>query len=205
MDQESAIISLFESSKVGVAFISTLTQTFNPLAMNIMEVPQQAGSGIMWEGNNVVTNYHVVQQQKDLLVTFITANNSRASYRATLRGFDQDKDIAVLQLSPSADLSSIPSPMKLGSSNGLRSGQFVLAIGNPFGLDQTVTSGIVSGLGRQVRSPTGNMLFDLVQIDAAINPGNSGGPLLNSNGEVIGMNTALYSPNGAFAGVSYYK
>ena len=129
------------------------------------------------------------------------ADNS--TWEATLLGFDQDKDLAVLKIADPATKRAPPGlrPIALGSSAGLSVGQRSFAIGNPFGLDQTLTTGVVSGVGRDIRSITGRTIRDVVQTDAAINPGNSGGPLLDSRGRLIGVNTVIYSPSGASAGV----
>ncbi|KAF6002027.1 hypothetical protein F1559_003532 [Cyanidiococcus yangmingshanensis] len=122
------------------------------------------------------------------------------TYPARLVGYDADKDVAVLKIdAPSETLH----PVVLGSSAGLRVGQRAYAIGNPFGLNETMTQGIISGLGREIRSPTGRPINNVLQTDSAINPGNSGGPLLDSQGRVIGMTTAIYSPSGASAGVGF--
>jgi len=131
------------------------------------------------------------------------ADNS--TWEATLLGYDQDKDLAVLKICDPASGRAPPGlrPIALGSSAGLQVGQRTFAIGNPFGLDQTLTSGIVSGVGRDIRSLTGRTIRDVVQTDAAINPGNSGGPLLDSRGRCVGLNTVIYSPSGASAGVGF--
>jgi S1-C subfamily serine protease len=124
------------------------------------------------------------------------------AYPATLTGFDVDKDVAVLKVDVDGSDAKKPIPLKVGRSQDLRVGQSVLALGNPFGLDLTLTTGIISGLGREVRAPSGRPISDVVQTDASINPGNSGGPLLNSRGKVVGLNTAIYStPAGASTGV----
>jgi S1-C subfamily serine protease len=129
-----------------------------------------------------------------------TTDYKRSTYKARVIGVDPGKDIAVLKVdAPVFDLY----PIELGKSDGLRVGQQALAIGNPFGLDHTLTAGIISGTGREVKSPTGRPISNVIQSDAAINPGNSGGPLLDAGGRVIGMNTAIYSPSGASAGIGF--
>lgn len=144
----------------------------------------------------MVTNYHVVHGARAALVTL--ADSSR--WPAQIVGVAPEFDLAVLKIdAPSRRLSPLP----VGSSYDLRVGQKVYAIGNPFGLDQTLTTGIISGLGRRIRSLTGHTIENVVQTDAAINPGNSGGPLLDSGGRLIGINTAIYSPSGVSAGVSF--
>ncbi|CAN0515987.1 unnamed protein product, partial [Ectocarpus sp. 8 AP-2014] len=115
-------------------------------------------------------------------------------------GYDPDKDVAVLKIDAPSELLR---PIALGVSNTLKVGQLALAIGNPFGLDHTLTMGVVSGLGREVKSPSGRPISNVIQTDAAINPGNSGGPLLDSVGRIIGMNTAIYSPSGGSAGIGF--
>jgi S1-C subfamily serine protease len=127
-------------------------------------------------------------------------NYMRSFYKATVVGVDPTKDIAVLKVEAPP---SLLRPIAVGSSKGLKVGQQALAIGNPFGLDHTLTVGIISGTGREVRSPIGRPITNVIQTDAAINPGNSGGPLLNSSGKLIGMNTAIYSPSGASAGIGF--
>lgn len=215
-DQENAMISLFERARPSVVYISTFMQTFNPLQLNVMEVPNQTGSGFVWDAfGHVVTNYHVLGSaplaQNDVQITFLNDDGFRETWRAKVRGVDADKDIAVLKLTEDTTdrrgrETSVRRPIRpisLGSSKNLRVGQFAIAIGNPFGLDQTLTTGVVSGLGRQVMSPTRKAIYNMIQTDAAINPGNSGGPLLDSSGQVIGMNTAIYSTSGASAGIGF--
>lgn len=125
---------------------------------------------------------------------------SRKVYKAKVVGVDPGKDIAVLKIdAPVFDLY----PIEVGTSTGLKVGQSAYAIGNPFGLDHTLTVGVISGIGREVRSPIGRPITNVIQTDAAINPGNSGGPLLNSAGKLIGMNTSIYSPSGASAGIGF--
>lgn len=204
MSVESELIDLYEQRRESVVFISKLSQSFNPLQWNMMEIPSLSGSGFVWDQDlgYIVTNYHVVENQKEMLVTFVNkTNGNRESFRANLHGSDKDKDIAVLKLQLNNQSLILPAALPLGNSTSVRVGQYAIAIGNPFGLDQTLTSGIISGLGRQIRSSTGNIIFDMIQSDCSINPGNSGGPLLDSSGRLIGMNTAILTPSGAFSGV----
>src|SRR5205085_2643773 len=126
--------------------------------------------------------------------------SDQSSWSARLVGFEADKDVAVLKIdAPASRLRALA----IGTSHDLKVGQKVFAIGNPFGLDHTLTTGVISALGREIRSVTGRPIRDVIQTDAAINPGNSGGPLLDSAGRLIGMNTAIYSPSGASAGVGF--
>jgi S1-C subfamily serine protease len=206
--QENAMINLFEKVRPSVVYVSTLLEAFNPMSMNVMEISSQTGSGFVWDSNgHIVTNYHVLGPTKsEVQITFLNDDGSRNARRAKVRGVDIDKDIAVLKLIEESDVQKNKQeiqPIALGSSKNLRVGQFAIAIGNPFGLDQTLTTGIVSGLGRQVASPSKKPIYNMIQTDAAINPGNSGGPLLDSSGAVIGMNTAIYSTSGASAGIGF--
>jgi S1-C subfamily serine protease len=159
-------------------------------------VPAGTGSGFVWDDRgHVVTNYHVVQDSDSQKVTL-----GDTQYDAKTVGFARDQDIAVLSIAaPPGRLV----PMRVGTSADLQVGQKVYAIGNPFGLDYTLTNGIVSALGRTIQGVSGATIFDVIQTDAAINPGNSGGPLLDSAGRLIGMNTAIYSPSGASAGIGF--
>jgi len=194
---EQATIELFRQSNPSVVFITTLTQRLDMWTLNVEEIPEGTGSGFIWdEAGHIVTNFHVVQRANAAQVTLSDHN----TYPASRVGVAPDFDLAVLRINaPRAKLRPIP----LGTSADLQVGQKVFAIGNPFGLDQTLTTGIVSALGRSIRSVTGRPLDDLIQTDAAINPGNSGGPLLDSAGRLIGVNTAIYSPSGSFAGIGF--
>ncbi|MDD4102001.1 MAG: trypsin-like peptidase domain-containing protein [Kiritimatiellae bacterium] len=163
----------------------------------IYEVPQGAGSGFVWDkSGHIVSNYHVVHQASTLTVTF--PDGSR--YEAKLVGIAPDYDLAVLQINAPPEKLI---PVELAVSRDLEVGQPVYAIGNPFGLDTTLSSGIVSALGRTITSMTDRRISDVIQTDAAINPGNSGGPLLDSQGLLVGVNTAILSPSGAYAGIGF--
>ncbi len=196
-EDEKATIRLFESSAPSVAFITTSQLRQDYWTRNVMEIPQGSGSGFVWDKDgHVITNYHVIQGADKAQVTLA----DRTTWDATLVGASPEKDLAVLKIdAPKSALRPIP----VGSSDNLLVGQSVLAIGNPFGLDQTLTTGIISALGREIKSVSGIPIRDVIQSDAAINPGNSGGPLLNSSGELIGVNTAIYSPSGASAGIGF--
>ena len=157
-----------------------------------------SGSGsILDKEGRILTNFHVVQEAEELVV----ALPNKKEYKARLLGADQDNDLAVIQINaPATELNVIP----LGSSAGLFVGQKVLAIGNPFGFDRTLTTGVVSGLARSLKSEiTGHLIESVIQTDAAINPGNSGGPLLNARGQLIGVNTMIYSPTGGSVGIGF--
>ncbi len=162
-------------------------------------VPEEGtGSGFVYDGKgHIVTNYHVIENADELLVTFASGD----VHPAEVVGADQMNDLAVLRVDANANL---PQPLQLGDSDDLRVGQFVVAIGNPFGLEQTLTTGVVSALGRVIESPEGNSFIgEAIQTDAAINPGNSGGPLLDLLGRVIGVNSQIISPSGASAGIGF--
>jgi len=166
-----------------------------------MEVPQGSGSGFVWDTDgHVVTNYHVIAKAQTATVTL---GAQGASYQAKLIGAEPEYDIAVLKIDAPSSSSAPLVPVKLASSADLLVGQSVAAIGNPFGLDHTLTTGIVSALGREVQGVGGRPIKGCVQTDAAINPGNSGGPLLDSGGRLIGVNTMIYSPSGASAGIGF--
>ena len=194
--EERATIAVFDQASESVVFITTAALRRDFWSMNVFEVPQGSGSGFVWDGEgHIVTNYHVIASAS--AITVVTAD--RAEHKATVVGVDEDHDLAVLQIKGAAALRPIP----LGASNGLRVGQRVLAIGNPFGLDHTLTTGVVSALGRSIDSMNGRTIEDVIQTDAAINPGNSGGPLLDSTGRLIGVNTQIVSPSGASAGIGF--
>jgi S1-C subfamily serine protease len=194
---ESKIIRLFEKSAPSVCFITTSNVRRDFFSRNILEVPRGTGSGFVWDKDgHIVTNYHVIQGADKAQVTLA----DHSSWEATLVGVAPEKDLAVLKINaPKNKLPSLP----VGNSENLSVGQTVLAIGNPFGLDQTLTTGIVSALGREIESVQGTPIRGAIQTDAAINPGNSGGPLLDSSGRLIGVNTAIYSPSGASAGIGF--
>jgi S1-C subfamily serine protease len=192
---EQATIRLFQQTSKSVVYI-TSTELGRDFFFNILEIPRGTGSGFVWDdAGHVVTNYHVIRGANLVKVTL----DDQSTWNATFVGGSPERDLAVLQLDTPRERLV---PILVGESNNLDVGQKVFAIGNPFGLDQTLTTGIVSGLGRRLRSEQGS-LENLIQTDAAINPGNSGGPLLDSAGRLIGVNTAIYSPSGASAGVGF--
>jgi S1-C subfamily serine protease len=194
---ELATIEIFDRASPSVVFISTRQRVINPWTRNIASVPRGNGSGMIWDGlGHVVTNNHVVEGASQAIVRL----NDGRSYRATLIGASPAHDLAVLRIKVPFDR---PPPVPLGSSADLRVGQKVFAIGNPFGLDYSLSSGLVSALDRSITDDDGTSIDHLIQTDAAINPGNSGGPLLDSAGRLIGINTAIYSPSGAYAGIGF--
>ena len=194
---EKTATEIFKNVSHSVVYISSIELRRDFFSLNIYEIPKGTGSGFVWDKDGrIVTNFHVIGDASRIEV--ILADNTK--WKASLVGMSQDKDLAVLKISaPAEKLHPIP----LGDSRNLLVGQRVFAIGNPFGLDQTMTSGIVSALGREIQSVSGRSIQGVIQTDAAINPGNSGGPLLDSAGRLIGVNTAIYSPSGASAGIGF--
>jgi S1-C subfamily serine protease len=195
---EKTNIKIYKDNRPSVVHITTLSVRSDALRLNVQEVPQGTGSGFIWDENgHVVTNFHVIRGASAANVTL----SDGTTYKARLVGGAPDHDLAVLLIdAPASKLR----PIQLGSSEKLQVGQAVYAIGNPFGLDQTLTTGIVSALGREIESVRqGVPLKNVIQTDAAINPGNSGGPLLDSAGLLIGVNTAIYSPSGSSAGIGF--
>jgi S1-C subfamily serine protease len=165
--------------------------------LNLFEIPQGSGSGFIWDQDgHIITNYHVIQDASSAKVTLA----DQSVWDAELVGVDPSQDLAVLAIeAPQHQLK----PLAIGTSDDLQVGQNVFAIGNPFGLDQTLTTGIISALGREIKAENGRTITGVIQTDAAINPGNSGGPLLDSAGRLIGVNTAIYSPSGSSAGIGF--
>ena len=193
---EEATIKLFESAAPSVVYITTTAVQEDYWSRNVYEIPAGTGSGFIWDNEgHIVTNYHVVKNTYKAKVTL----SNQETYGAEIIGSEPAKDLAVLKIKNKAPLTPIP----LGSSHDLKVGQSVFAIGNPFGLDQTLTTGIISALGREIESVAKVPIRDVIQTDAAINPGNSGGPLLDISGRLIGVNTAIYSPSGAYAGIGF--
>lgn len=200
-DHEQLLIETFKRVSPSVANIKTTTTATvqQGLRLRSLEVPQGTGSGFLWDDKgHVVTNYHVISAGKrdGALPSSVKVKLAGMAevLDADIVGFEPEKDIAVLKV---RDRRNLPRPIDVGTSNDLQVGQSVLAVGNPFGLDDTLTTGIVSALGRDVQGIGGRPIHGCIQTDAAINPGNSGGPLLDSRGRLIGVNTAIYSPNGA--------
>ncbi|MBL0691661.1 MAG: trypsin-like peptidase domain-containing protein [SAR324 cluster bacterium] len=190
-------IDVFQNSKDSVVYVSNTQLKRNLFSLDLLKVPAGTGTGFIWDRNGtIVTNYHLVSRANEIKVRL----SNLEVYNATVIGIAPESDVAVLKI----DLPRIKSkPIIRGDSANLQVGSKVLAIGNPFGLDQTLTVGIISALGRQIRSPSGKIVSGVIQTDAAINPGNSGGPLINSLGKVIGMNSAILSNSGNNVGVSF--
>ncbi len=194
-EDEQNNIEVYEAAAPGVVNITTISVE-RDFFFNI--VPRQgAGSGAIINSEGyILTNYHVIQDSRRLEVTL--ADGSK--WQGKLVGTDPDNDLAVIKIdAPSHKLTVIP----MGDSDHLLVGQKILAIGNPFGLGQTLTTGVISSLGRTLRAQNNTLMEDIIQIDASINPGNSGGPLLDSSGKLIGINTAIFSPTGASVGIGF--
>ncbi|MDL5033245.1 trypsin-like peptidase domain-containing protein [Pelomonas sp. APW6] len=190
-------ISVFRRVSPSVVHITTLDTQRDFFSLNVEQVPRGTGTGFIWDdAGHIVTNFHVIQGGDAARVTLA----DQSSYGARLVGAFPDRDLAVLRIeAPREKLLPIP----IGTSRDLLVGQGVYAIGNPFGLDQTLTRGIVSALNREIESVNRRAIRGVIQTDAAINPGNSGGPLLDSAGRLIGVNTQIYSPSGASAGIGF--
>lgn len=197
-NDEENNIDVFKSASPSVVYITNSRMVRRSFfTLNPQEIPQGSGSGFVWDKRGyVVTNFHVIQNASRLTVTL----QDGTAWDARVVGVEPDKDLAVLQVeAPEEQLT----PVALGDSSLLEVGRKVIAIGNPFGLDTTMTVGVVSALGREINSVTRRQIRDVIQTDAAINPGNSGGPLLNSLGQLVGVNTAIYSPSGASSGIGF--
>ena len=194
---EQSTVELFRTVSPSVVYLTTRSRVASPFSRRAIEVDAGSGSGFMWdEFGHIVTNFHVLQEASSAKVVLW----DQSSYEAILVGGSADHDLAVLKINaPAAKLL----PVAIGTSDDLLVGQAVFAIGNPFGLNQTLTTGVVSAKSRSIDSPTGRSIDEVIQIDAAINPGNSGGPWLDSAGRLIGVNTAIYSPSGTSAGVGF--
>jgi S1-C subfamily serine protease len=196
-ESEQETIRLFEGSAPSVAFITSINLHRDYWTRNVMEIPQGSGSAFVWnKDGHIVTNFHVIKGGQRAQVTLA----DQSTWPAEIVGIAPDKDLAVLKIEAPANKLH---PISIGTSSDLHVGQFVFAIGNPFGLDHTLTTGVISALGREIQSLTGLPIRDAIQTDAAINPGNSGGPLLDSAGKLIGVNTQIYSTSGASAGIGF--
>lgn len=194
---EKAVIALFRQASPSVLHITAISVQRDLFTLNLYQIPEGTGSGFVWDhSGNIITNFHVIQNADVAQVTL----GDQTTWKARRVGVAPDKDIAVLRIdAPTNRLQPIP----IGTSKDLQVGQSVFAIGNPFGLDQSLTTGVISALGREIESVTRRPIQGVIQTDAAINPGNSGGPLLDSAGRLIGVNTAIYSPSGVSAGIGF--
>lgn len=194
---EQAIITVFETARPSVVYITTQARVVDLWTRDVFEVPRGSGSGFMWDDRgHVVTNHHVIAAASAATVRLSDGRDVAAS----LVGVSPAHDLAVMRI----DVPNAPAALSIGSGADVRVGQSAYAIGNPFGLDWTLTTGIVSALDRSLPSGDGRSVIEhLIQTDAAINPGSSGGPLLDSAGRLIGVTTAIYSPSGASAGVGF--
>jgi S1-C subfamily serine protease len=194
---ETATIEVFKRAAPSVVHITSLVARRDRMSLDVTEIPQGTGSGFIWDtAGHVVTNNHVIAGADGANITL----DDGTTYAAKLVGQEMTKDLAVLKIdAPPSKLRAIA----VGSSANLQVGQKVLAIGNPFGLDHSLTTGVISGLEREIKSASDRTIFGVIQTDASINPGNSGGPLLDGGGNLIGINTAIYSPTGANAGIGF--
>ena len=196
-EDEKNNIEVFKAVSPSVVHITTMQAARGFFSRDVMQIPSGTGTGFMWDDRgHIVTNFHVVQSANAAQVTL----SDQSTWTASLVGVFADRDLAVLKIGAPRDKLK---PILIGSSRDLQVGQKVYAIGNPFGLDQTLTTGIVSALEREIQSVTQRAIRGVIQTDAAINPGNSGGPLLDSAGRLIGVNTAIYSPSGGSAGIGF--
>lgn len=196
-EDETNNIEIFKAASPSVVFVTNSALYRNRYNLNVQEVPQGSGTGFVWDKNGlIVTNFHVIENANRLTITL----QDQSTWDAEVVGGSADKDLAVLRIKAPADKLV---PLPLGDSSILEVGRKVIAIGNPFGLDTTLTVGVVSALGREINSLSNRTIRDVIQTDASINPGNSGGPLLNSLGQLIGVNTQIISPSGASAGIGF--
>jgi len=197
-NDEANTTEVFQRASPAVVFVTSSELRRQRFTRNITEIPRGAGSGFIWDAKAglVVTNYHVVAGADRLAITLADETSSQAE----VVGLAPERDLAVLRMiDPPAGMTELP----IGNSSELSVGRKVMAIGNPFGLDTTLTVGVVSALDREIQSPSNRTIRGVIQTDAAINPGNSGGPLLNSMGQLVGVNTAIYSPSGGSAGIGF--
>jgi S1-C subfamily serine protease len=200
LEAEQNVIDVFRAAAPATVFV-TQKRMVRDLSMRALEIPAGTGTGFLWDtAGHVVTNYHVVDSGRAQGRYSVTLH-SQKTYDAELLGGDPNKDVAVLKLlncdEPLTPLPLLPADVKLAV------GQTAIAIGNPFGLDHTLTTGVISALGREVQGYGGVTIRDMIQTDASINPGNSGGPLLDSGGYLIGMNTMIFSKTGSSAGIGF--
>jgi len=196
-EDERNTISVFRMAAASTVFVTQTRVVYDYLEGTAQEVPAGSGSGFVWDSDgHIVTNFHVVENARSLTVTL----HDNETVEATVVGTEPRKDIAVIKI---VGASKPLVPISIAKRADLEVGQKTIAIGNPFGLDHTLTTGVVSALGRQVLGIGQVTIRDMIQTDAAINPGNSGGPLLDSSGQLIGMNTMIYSRTGSSAGIGF--
>jgi S1-C subfamily serine protease len=196
-ESEERVIDVFREASASVVFVTNIEVRRNFFTLDVMKIERNTGSGFVWDDDgHIVTNFHVIEGGREFAVTLA----DQTTWDAKVVGVAPDKDLAVLHVDAPADKLK---PLRAGESHSLVVGQTVLAVGNPFGLDHTLTVGVVSALGRELESPSGRSIRDVIQTDAAINPGNSGGPLLDSRGRLVGVNSAIYSPSGGSAGIGF--
>ncbi|HLJ94446.1 MAG TPA: trypsin-like peptidase domain-containing protein [Gemmataceae bacterium] len=194
---EKMNIEIYEHVSPSLVQVTNLAERNSLFGLDVQQVPKGVGSGFVWDQEgHIVTNFHVVEDADAALVTL----SDHSKHEAQRAWVYPDMDIAVLTIqAPKSKLR----PITIGTSHDLKVGQITYALGDPFGLDQTMTTGIISALGRQIQSVNQRTIRGVIQTSAPINPGNSGGPLLDSAGRLIGMNTAILSPSGAFAGIGF--
>ena len=197
LENEKNNIAVFKQNKASVVHVTNNRFYRNLFSLDVNTIPQGTGTGIIWdESGLILTNYHVIAKANQILIKIY----DKSVYEAELIGLEPNKDLALLKIEAPANKLK---PIQISENSLLQVGQKVLAIGNPFGLDHTLTEGVVSALGREIQSPSGTPIRGVIQTDAAINPGNSGGPLLNSRGDLIGINTQIYSMSGGNAGIGF--
>lgn len=197
LEYEKNSIDVFKKASQSVVFIKCTDNKYNYLTLNHLNVPKGAGSGCIWDKNgHIVTNYHVIKNAQKVFVHF----DKDTSFEAKIIGTEPSKDLAVIKIDPSG---LNIKPIEIDSNTVLEVGRKALAIGNPFGLDKTLTVGIISATGRQIHTYENRTIKNIIQTDADINPGNSGGPLLNSQGKMIGVNTAIFTTSGSSAGIGF--
>ena len=195
--EEQRTIDVFRNASKSVVSIRSMALRYDAFSLDVMQIPRGVGSGFVWDSEgHIVTNFHVIEQGNAFQVTLA----DQSEWDAEVVGFAPSKDLAVLKIDAPAKRLA---PLARGRSADLVVGQKALALGNPFGLDQTLTVGVLSALGRELSSRGGRVIHDVLQTDAAINPGNSGGPLLDSDGKLIGVNTAIHTPSGYSVGVGF--
>ncbi|MFD1215035.1 S1C family serine protease [Microbulbifer celer] len=196
-DDETNTMQVFNFASPSVVYVTNETLVRDRWSLRLHSVPKGAGSGFIWDDRgHVVTNFHVIEGARKVTITL----QDRSEWPAELVGSAPEKDLAVLKIKAPTELLK---PLSAGNSADLAVGRKVLAIGNPFGLDTTLTTGVVSAVGREIEAANNRTIRNVIQTDAAINPGNSGGPLLDSSGRLIGVNTAIYSPSGASVGIGF--